>query len=167
MNGTIKWGSTSLDPKAASENHLEYFNGLRAYTELEAMGLIEARPESGYYVSSAINRLQPPAFRKKPSMPRKVTLTDMVPSIVADMNDPKMRRSDRAVSLLTFCLTKRSPGYDSFTTQEIKTQLGYTLTEGVFELRRQLALRMLVWMDGVSAEETVITNGCSEARPWH
>lgn len=137
----------------------------RAYTELEAMGLIEARPKSGYYVSSAIlNRLQPPAFKKKPSVPQKVTLSDIVPSIVSAMNDPRMvpfGSSSIASDLLPYKGITRI--LKSFTAQEIKAQLGYTLTEGVLELRRQLALRNIGWMDGLSAEDIVITNGCSEA----
>jgi DNA-binding transcriptional MocR family regulator len=166
MNGTYKVGDRL--PSIRKLHHkftLSISTVYRAYTELEAMGLIEARPKSGYYVSSAIlNQLQPPAFRKKPSVPRKVTLTDMVPSIVAAMNDPNMLpfgSSSIASDLLPYKAIARI--LKSFTTQEIKTQMGYTLTEGVFELRRQLALRMLGWMDGVSAEEIVITNGCSEA----
>jgi DNA-binding transcriptional MocR family regulator len=137
----------------------------RAYTELEAMGLVEARPKSGYYVSSAVlDPLEPPAVRKKPSLPRKVTLTDMVPSIVAAMNDPDMLpfgSSSIAPDLLPYKTIARI--LKSFTAQEVKTQLGYTLSEGVYELRRQLARRMLGGMDGVVAEDIVITNGCSEA----
>lgn len=166
MNGTYKVGDRL--PSIRKLHHkfaLSISTVYRAYAELEAMGLVEARPKSGYYVSSAIlNQFQPPAFRKKPSLPRKVTLTDMVPSIVAAMNNPNMLpfgSSSIAPDLLPFKAIARI--LKSFNTQEIKAQLAYTLTEGVFELRRQLALRMMGWMNGVDAEDIVITNGCSEA----
>lgn len=166
MNGTYKVGDRL--PSIRKLHHkfaLSISTVYRAYTELEAMGLVEARPKSGYYVSSAIlNQFQPPAFRKKPSLPRKVTLTDMVPSIVAAMNNPNMLpfgSSSIAPDLLPYKAIARI--LKSFNTQEIKAQLAYTLTEGVFELRRQLALRMMGWMNGVDAEDIVITNGCSEA----
>lgn len=166
MDGTYKGGDRL--PSIRKLHHkftLSISTVYRAYTELEAMGLIEARPKSGYYVSGAmLQQFQPPAPRREPSPPRKVMLTDMVPSIVAAMNDPNLLpfgSSSIASELLPYKAIARI--LKGFTTEEIKTQLSYSLTEGVFELRRQLALRMLGWMDGIGPDDIVITNGCTEA----
>jgi len=137
----------------------------KAYEELEVTGLIEARPKSGYYVSSAIlNRLKPPAFQKQPPVARKVSLTDMVPSILAAMNDPKILpfgSSSIAADLLPFKAIARI--LKSLSADEIKDQLRYSLTEGKAELRRQLVQRMLGSFNRIIADDLIITNGCSEA----
>jgi len=137
----------------------------KAYTELETMGLIEARPKSGYYVSSAVLRqLEPPAFKKQPPVPRKVSLTSMVSSILMAMNDPNMipfGSSSISIELLPFKAITRI--IKSFNTDEIKEQLGYGVTEGEPELRRQISRRMMGWIKGLDSEDIIITNGCSEA----
>jgi DNA-binding transcriptional MocR family regulator len=51
----------------------------------------------------------------------------------------------------------------SLSGKDIHKTLSYSLTEGHPELRRQLALRMVGVLKGVSPEDIVITTGCMEA----
>ncbi|MGD9090677.1 MAG: winged helix-turn-helix domain-containing protein, partial [Desulfobacterales bacterium] len=49
-----------------------------AYLELESMGLVEARPKSGYYVNPvALQNLKIPRFKKASFPPKKVRLSSM------------------------------------------------------------------------------------------
>ena len=51
----------------------------QAYVELESLGLIEARPKSGYYVRPVrLHDLPAPRFNRKNAVPRKVNLTSMM-----------------------------------------------------------------------------------------
>jgi DNA-binding transcriptional MocR family regulator len=137
----------------------------KAYSELEAMGLIEVRPKSGYYVSGeALRQLKPPAFKKKAPIPRKVSLTGMVSSILAAMSDPEILpfgSSAISTDLLPYKAISRI--LKDLNAHEVKAQLAYSLLEGQPELRRLLAARMVGWRQGPDMEGIVVTNGCSEA----
>ena len=48
----------------------------KAYTELETMGVVEARPKSGYYVNPiALQSLKVPLFKKISYPPKQVKLS--------------------------------------------------------------------------------------------
>ena len=166
INGTYQVGDRLPSIRALHrQSALSLSTVFKAYTELETMGLIEARPKSGYYVSSAVLKgLEPPSFKKQPPVPRKVSLTSMVSSILMAMNDPNMipfGSSSISTELLPFkAITRIIKG---FNTAEIKEQLDYGLTEGEPELRRRISRRMVGWIKGLRAEDIIITNGCSEA----
>jgi DNA-binding transcriptional MocR family regulator len=117
----------------------------KAYTELEAMGLVEVRSKSGYYVTGeGLGQLKPPAFKKKAPAPRKVSLTGMVSSILSAMNDPRMLpfgSSAISTDLLPYKAFSRI--LKDLNSHELKRQLGYSLAEGEPELRRLLAGRMV------------------------
>ena len=138
---------------------------VKAYVELEHMGLVEARPKSGYYVAPvSLKRLKAPGFPKTDASPRRVRLSSMINSIVSAINDP---------GLLPLGMTVIDPDlvpYKSLgrilsgiSRKEFKSMLSYALSEGHPELRRQLARQTLGIIQGVTPEDILITNGCMEA----
>ena len=68
LNGTYKPGERLLSiRKLHKQSNLSISTVYRAYMELETMGLIEARPKSGYYVNPiALQQLKAPVFEKNP-----------------------------------------------------------------------------------------------------
>jgi DNA-binding transcriptional MocR family regulator len=137
----------------------------KAFVDLEAMGLVEARPKSGYYVSSfPLKALRAPVHEKKASPPQEVRLSSMINSVVSAVNDS---------SLLPLGLTVTDPELlpvktfsrilKKISRSKLRSLMSYSLSEGRAELRRQLALRTLGVIDGVIPEDIIITNGCMEA----
>ena len=137
----------------------------QAYMELEARGLVEVRPRSGYYVSLvSLKKLQPPAMPEFSANPRKVEAAGMVNAVLEAISDPKMLplgSSATATVLLPYRQFAKITR--SLTADEIQKAMAYTLTEGHPELRRQLALRAVGELPGISPEDFVITTGCMEA----
>jgi DNA-binding transcriptional MocR family regulator len=136
-----------------------------ACVELETRGLVEARPKCGYYVSPA--PLVVPAATsapEPPENPRKVEATGMVNAVLKAVSDPKMiPLGSSATSADLLPHRKFSRIIKSLGANDIRKVMGYSLTEGHPELRRQLALRSVGELPGISPDDFVITTGCMEA----
>lgn len=137
---------------------------VQAYRLLEDRGLIEARPQSGYYVRAAAASSAEPAISKPPRGPRLVGVqalvdrvlqdaarADVVPlgAAIPDVQMTPVARLQRIVSTLA-----RRQGAAMAT---------YSLPPGREELRRQIALRARDWGVRLDHDDVVITHGCMEA----
>jgi len=136
-----------------------------AYTELETMGLVEARPKSGYYVNPvALQTLKVPHFKKLSYPPKKVKLSSMINSVISAISNPHLLSFGSTVTdsaLLPFKFFSRTIKDLSHT--ELKSMISYSLSEGFLELRRQITLRTVGVMDDITPDDVIITNGCMEA----
>jgi DNA-binding transcriptional MocR family regulator len=136
-----------------------------AYTELETMGLVEARPKSGYYVNAvALQALKVPHFKKMSYPPKKVKLSSMINSVISAISNPHLLSFGSTVTdpaLLPFKFFSRTIKDLSHT--ELKSMISYSLSEGFPELRRQITLRTVGVMDDITPDDVIITNGCMEA----
>jgi len=137
----------------------------KAYVELEHMGLVEARPKSGYYVAPvSLKRLKAPRFPKTDASPRKVRLSSMINSIVSAINDPGLLPLGMTVidqELVPYKSLGRI--LSGISRKEFKSMLSYALSEGHPELRRQVARHTLGIIQRVTPEDILVTNGCMEA----
>jgi DNA-binding transcriptional MocR family regulator len=137
----------------------------KAFLDLETMGLIEPRPKSGYYVSPiSLNRMKAPKFKKISFPPAKIRLSSMTNAVLSAINNPGLLPLGMTVTdpqLLPFKQFARI--IKSFSHQEIKAMLSYSLSEGHPGLRRQLALNTVGLMKGITPDDIIITNGCMEA----
>lgn len=136
----------------------------KAYVELEMMGLIEARPKSGYYVSGFTKTLKEPTFSLKKSPPLKVDLASIVHTVHQAISD------DRMLPLGGLVIAPELLPYKQFSqilkgisADMMKSLLVYALPEGNVELRRQVAMRTVGIEGGVNPDDIIITNGCMEA----
>ena len=136
-----------------------------AFNELESMGLVEARPKSGYYVNPvALQQLKVPKFEKVSYPPKKVKLSSMINSVISAISDPRLLPLGSTVvdaELLPFKFFSRI--LHDLSHRELKSMISYSLSEGFPELRRQIAQRALGIIADLTAEDVVITNGCMEA----
>ncbi|MDA2939318.1 PLP-dependent aminotransferase family protein [Acidobacteria bacterium AH-259-A15] len=138
---------------------------LQAYYGLESRGLIEARPQSGFYVCLEPRTLPPePEISSPPLAATHVGVDDLItkvfeaardPDIIplgAALPSPELFPNHRITRLLS-SVARRDPSACNT----------YDLAPGNQELRRQIARRSLYWGGALSAEDIVVTCGCTEA----
>lgn len=137
---------------------------LQAYQRLEDAGVIEARPQSGYYVKRAARPVEEPALSRPPQRALAVEVNALADVMLAAGQDPKM------VSFGSAC-----PAGDMFPLERIRRALSsrarrdrqalgrYGLPPGTEALRRAIARRALEWGCRIDHRNLVITNGCMEA----
>ncbi|MBI9083626.1 MAG: PLP-dependent aminotransferase family protein [Desulfobacterales bacterium] len=137
----------------------------QAYMELEAMGLVEAQAKSGFFIKkNRLLNMAAPRFARKPDRPRKVRLSDITNTVVANSLNPDLvplGASTLSPDLLPQKhLTRIMRG---ITPEMMAPLLQYTPSEGSLELRRKLTFRMLGLVPDIRERDVTITNGCSEA----
>lgn len=137
---------------------------LQAYIKLEDMGLVESRPQSGYYVRHRQRALREPAMHRAPLRPSSVSVVSAVralldasqnPAIVplgAATPDPALLPSAKLYRTLASVVRTASPELNS-----------YGSTAGANELRRLVAFRSLDWGGSLSTDDIIVTTGCTES----
>ncbi|MBU1168890.1 MAG: PLP-dependent aminotransferase family protein [Proteobacteria bacterium] len=164
-NGTYKIGEKLPSIRDFHEQqNLSISTVYKAYVELEMMGLVEARPKSGYYVSGFTKTLKEPTFSLKKSPPRKVDLAAIIHTVHQAISDPRM------LPLGGLVIAPERLPYKQFarilkgiSADLMKSLLVYELPEGNIELRRQVAMRTPGIEGGVDPDDIIMTNGCMEA----
>jgi DNA-binding transcriptional MocR family regulator len=137
---------------------------LQAYLLLENRGLIEARPQSGYYVKAWLQELPPEPKTSCPPPATWTSISELVRSVLSAACDPQILplgvatpgpglfpnlKLNRALIKLTHHLGDQTNAYD--------------LSPGNEVLRQQIARRSLNYGCGLTSEEIIITSGCTEA----
>jgi DNA-binding transcriptional MocR family regulator len=137
----------------------------QAMLELENMGFVEARPRSGYYVRHvALRLLKAPVFSKKASAPRMVNLAPVINSVVEAISNPRLvPLGNTTIDTALLPVKTLTRILKSLSHNEMRGLLTYSPSEGLAELKRQLALRTVGVVEGVAPEDIIITNGCMEA----
>lgn len=162
----LKVGDKLLSVRALSkEQGISLSTAFQAYYHLESKGLIEARPQSGYYVRySPQHMLSIPMVGKAADEVVPVSIDDMISSVYKDL------RSDR---LLNFALG--SPSHELLPAAKLNKSvvqalrsstdscLQYEHVQGNVELRKQIAIQSFNWGGAISEDDVVITAGCMEA----
>jgi DNA-binding transcriptional MocR family regulator len=88
--GTLRPGERVPSVRKLSQQHdVSIATVLQAYMLLESKGLIEARPQSGYYVKPRLHLLPPEPARTEPSpVASRVSVDELVTRVVRAMRDP-------------------------------------------------------------------------------
>jgi len=138
---------------------------LQAYYHLEAKGLIESRPKSGYYVRHTPHHLPPvpatsdPQLQESPQDPEA-----MITDVFSHVNDPKLINLALGVpdpALLP--LAKLNKAIVEATRELPASGTSYEDTQGNLGLRTQIARHALSWQSDLQADDLLITNGCANA----
>jgi len=136
---------------------------LRAYEVLENRGLIEARPNAGYYVRHRSPWAGEPSISNPPAAPQLVGISALVQEVLDS-------RRPGVVSFGAAC-----PGPDHMPTAKLQRLISsiarrkplsltqYVLPPGNEELRRQVARKSLDLGCNLAASDIVVTHGCMEA----
>lgn len=138
---------------------------LQAYTVLENHALIEARPQSGYYV-----RHQLPASLPEPEMqahspdPSQVSLHELAMMVLRDTLNPRLVHLGTALPNSELLPTEK---INRLVTEVVrnngKQAISYNFPPGVEALRTHIAARLVSQGCSLTPAELVITAGCSEA----
>lgn len=136
---------------------------IEAYRRLESQGVIEAHPQSGYYVRARL--WQPPAqpeISKPRSSPTDVSVSALALRVLRTSRDPEMLQLGVAVPHPSLLPTK---ALNDILARIARRDVGrgYDFPPGSPELRRQIARRALDAGCTLSPDDVVTTVGCQEA----
>ena len=166
MDELLKIGDKLPSVRLLSKEHgMSVSTILQAYYHLEGKGLIESRPQSGYYV-----RFNPSRFPGKieKSNPLQTTRTKNVEAIIAEVYDdfsmPGVMRFSLSVpapEILPLARLNKAMMQALRDLPANGTQ--YEQVQGNELLRRQVARWSMTWGGHLKAEELVTTSGCMNA----
>ena len=137
----------------------------QAYYHLEAKGLIEARPKSGYYVRFNMKRMPGlPRIADPEPVESDVSVQEMIATVYRDISSDDLVNfsiSAPPLSLLPAAKLKKSMLYALRNSRH--QGVLYEHIQGNPELRRQLARHAFNWGGKFSADDVIVTAGCMEA----
>jgi len=138
---------------------------LQAYRLLEDRGVIEARPQSGFYVVRNATLSRPmPELSKPPGKATTVSVSSLVLQLLEYAADPSLAPLGCAIPSSDLLAAGR---LDRFLARAARVKGHdyniYTGPKGDPHLRQEIARRALRWGQALSPEEIAITCGCTEA----
>lgn len=138
---------------------------MQAYTLLEDQRLIEARPQSGYYVRSRVPEIREPDLPSRASCaPATVTISDLCQQVMRNMNNSDLLPLGRVVpSLENLPIDKLNRIMASELRRYGEQAVIYHLPPGYERLRVQIARRAIMSGISVAPDDVTITSGCVEA----
>ena len=150
--------------RLATQRRISISTALQTLRTLENRGLVEARPQSGYFVRRPSRRLEEPTISRPQSAPSHVDITGMVASVRAAAQDPRIVALGTASPAPQLFPAQRLQRILSSITRHEPTLLTtYGFSSGNAAFRHQLARRYLDWGVSIDEGEFVVTHGCTEA----
>lgn len=166
LNNILKVGEKLPSVRLLSkQQHVSPSTIFKAYYQLEAKGLIEARPKSGYYVRFRhAERVAPTVVSTTQPNAKAIDTSEIIKELEELRNSESILKLSSAVpspKLLPIARLNKSIGEAVRTGKNFLFQ--YTHPQGNPELRRVIAQQLLNWGGNFRAEDLVITAGCMEA----
>jgi DNA-binding transcriptional MocR family regulator len=165
-NGTLIPGTRAPSLRQITKQRgVSLSTALQAYRALEDRGILQARPQSGFYVAKgAPVLLETPAISKPPGRPTTVAVSGVIPKLLEYAADPDLVPLGCAIPDAELLAAGR---LDRFLARAARVEGGeyntYTVPKGDPRLRREIARRALRWGQALSPEDIAITCGCTEA----
>jgi DNA-binding transcriptional MocR family regulator len=151
--------------RLSEERRLSVSTVVQALRQLEDRGLVEARPQSGYFVRRPMPLRGEPVSRSTPEAPMPVDISQrLVRVLQAGMKPgvPPLAAALPAPELLPVAALHRL--YAGVARRHPKLlEGGSHINMDEPALVRQLVRRSLAWGGPLAVEEIVITNSCTEA----
>lgn len=164
QEGHYRSGDRIPSVREFSQHHrVSMSSVLRAYRVLEDRGVIEARPQSGYYVR-AIGRTMMPEVSRPPREAHPVSNAALIMEVIDAISDPAMIPLGAAVpSASLFPVGQLARLVARATAQAGLRAATYLPPEGSPDLRDAIARHAIRWSPRPDAGDLVVTNGCMEA----
>ncbi|MEN8687858.1 MAG: PLP-dependent aminotransferase family protein [Desulfuromonadales bacterium] len=164
--GTLRPGDRVPSIRKLSKQLQVSINTVKeAYNLLEDRCMLEARPQSGYYVRARLPDLPADPVVDPPAInPAEVSLSKLYRVVMRDLLDPKLLQLGIAVpnpELLPIQKLNRMLARE--TRRFANQSVAYELPPGNLRLRKQIAQRLLLSRCTLSPDQVVITSGCVEA----
>ncbi len=164
--GLLKTGDKLPSIRALSqEQNISISTAFKAYVELENMGMIEARPKSGYYVRFSPSLLTRSPESKPPIKSLEQTdVSQMISMIHINMTkESVLRLSQSAPHLSLIPVSKLSRSMMEALRKNPSAGTNYEYGQGNISLRKQIAKNAFNWGSHVTENDVVTTHGCMEA----
>jgi len=163
----LKVGDKLLSVRALSkEQGISLSTAFQAYYSLESKGLIEARPQSGYYVKySPEHTLDLPKVSDPLDDAVPVSIDDMIQSVYSNLNSNGnvLNFSMATPSIKLLPAAKLNKAVLQAIRDSKSSCLNYEHIQGNASLRKQIARQSFNWGGTPSEEDIVITAGAVEA----
>ncbi|MDH6170887.1 DNA-binding transcriptional MocR family regulator [Variovorax boronicumulans] len=164
-SGTLKPGTRAPSLREISTlQRTSLSTAVQAYRLLEDRGILEVRPQSGYYVAKAPPALPVPTTARHSIRPAKVELSDLMLDLLKHASDdslvplgcaiPNQRLLSSSRLDLVLARTARVKGSQCNT---------YSPPHGEMSLRLEIARRALRFGQALAPDDIAITCGCTEA----
>jgi DNA-binding transcriptional MocR family regulator len=165
-NGALRPGSRAPSLRQISkQRRTSLSTALQAYRLLEDRGILEARPQSGFYVARGGSiSLAAPTISKPPGKATSVALSGVLLKLLEHAADPRLVPLGCAIPSAELLAAGR---LDRFLARAARVK-GidyniYTVPKGDRRLREEIARRALRWGQALSPEDIAVTCGCAEA----
>jgi DNA-binding transcriptional MocR family regulator len=165
-NQILKIGDKLLSVRALSkEQGISLSTAFQAYYSLESKGLIEARPQSGYYVKFSRNHiLDLPKVCDPPDDAIPVSVDEMINNVYTDLNTDKLLNFSMAMPSAGLLPAAKLNKAVMHALRESKTNcLHYEHVQGSIALRRQIARQAFNWGGTPNEDDIIVTAGAVEA----
>ncbi|MBI5249904.1 MAG: PLP-dependent aminotransferase family protein [Desulfomonile tiedjei] len=140
---------------------------MAAYGLLENLGLIEARPQSGYYVRARLKSPSVPMKREIPShaaVPKTLSVSDICVMLLGSLSNRDLVPLGGALPSPELLPVDRLTRTLSAVTRRFKNQsVSYDVLPGCKTLRTQIARRAMTAGCLLTPDHIVTTHGCFEA----
>lgn len=166
MDEILRIGDKLPSVRVLSEEYgISMGTAFQAYYQLEAKGLVESRPKSGYYVRFNNKRFpELPGTTKPDILSHDVSVKEMIKTIYTDIVASDVLNFALAVpdsTLLPAAKLNKSVVYALRNTRD--HCVNYEDVQGNAALRQQITRLAFNWGGKVNPEEVIITSGCLEA----
>src|SRR5574341_911305 len=162
--GTLRAGDRVPSVRRLSnQQRVSVSTVLQAYQRLEDIGVIEARPQSGYYVRRPATVKEPEPSRP-PKRALRVEVDELANLVLSYAADPSVVTFGSACAAPELFQLERVRRVLSSLARRDRNALGrYGLPPGTEKLRRAVARRALEWGCRIDHRDLVTTTGCMEA----
>lgn len=163
--GTLLPGTRAPSLRSISRDRkVSMATALQAYRLLEDRGVLQARPQSGFYVAHRAPARKPPTMSRPPVRATAVTVPGVIVKLLEHASDPSLVPLGCAIPSTDLLGAGRLDRLLARTARERGGDYNiYTGPQGDVRLRREIARRALRWGQALSPEDLVITVGCTEA----
>jgi DNA-binding transcriptional MocR family regulator len=163
--GTLRAGERVPSVRRLSQQQgVSVSTVLQAYQRLEAIGVIEARPQSGYYVKRSSAAVEEPALSRPPKRALTVDVNDLADAVLGYATDPTFVAFGSGCPAPELFQLERVRRTMSSLALRDRDALGrYGLPPGTEKLRRAVARRAMEWGCRIDYRNLVTTTGCMEA----
>jgi DNA-binding transcriptional MocR family regulator len=164
--GLLKSGDKLPSVRALSlEQGISISTAYKAYVQLENMGMIEARPKSGYYVKLLSTRFTK-APETKPPLKKieQASVEQMIAMVYQNMPEESviaLSRASPALSLIP--VAKLNKSMIEAIRKSPSGHVNYENLQGNIDLRKQTAKNAFNWGGQITGDDVVTTQGCMEA----
>jgi len=164
--GTFRPGERIPSVRQMSKQRkISVTTALQAYLSLEDHGLIEARPQSGYYVRARLPLILAEPEQSAPSPdPCHVSMHELVMMVLRDTTNPKLVQLGAAIPNPELVATDKLNRIMGAEARRLGSLTGlYDIPPGYDPLRVQIAQRAVAAGCHLAPGDIVTTSGCLEA----